>query len=156
MAKWDENFDSHRLAGPAFTKQMLHREKFGHDKDNDAFGLVVGRFRDQPMIWYSGGDLDSSTFMARLPQLRLAVICLSNMPMGNERRRRRRRCWRFCWAPSECGSAIPYRLFARATLARGGGSIGSRVSDLISFSTTLERTCVTPGSLNATSCRKRS
>jgi CubicO group peptidase (beta-lactamase class C family) len=83
LAKWDESFDSHRLAGPAFTRQMLHREKFRHDKDNDAFGLVFGDFQGRPMIWFSGGDVDTSTFMARLPEERLTVICLSNLPTGN-------------------------------------------------------------------------
>jgi CubicO group peptidase (beta-lactamase class C family) len=83
LAKWDESFSSDRLAGPAFTRQMLHREKFMHDKDNDAFGLVVGSFQGRQMIWFSGGDMDTSTFMARLPEAHLTVICLSNMPMGN-------------------------------------------------------------------------
>jgi CubicO group peptidase (beta-lactamase class C family) len=83
LAKWDESFSSDRLAGPAFTQQMLHREKFKHDKDNDAFGLVFGSFQGRQMIWFSGGDLDASTFMARLPGEHLTVICLSNMPMGN-------------------------------------------------------------------------
>ena len=34
------------------------------------------------MIWFSGADLDASTFMARLPADGLAVICLSNNPFG--------------------------------------------------------------------------
>jgi CubicO group peptidase (beta-lactamase class C family) len=83
LAKWDESFYSHRLGGPAFTEQMLHREKFEHDKDNDAFGLVFGSFQDRQMIWFSGGDVDTSTFMARLPAEQLTVICLSNIPTGN-------------------------------------------------------------------------
>lgn len=83
LVKWGENFHSNRLAGSAFTAQMLHREKFRHDKDNDAFGLVFGSFQGRQMIWFSGGDLDASTFMARLPEEKLTVICLSNMPTGN-------------------------------------------------------------------------
>ncbi len=83
LAKWDNNFYSDRLAGPAFTALMLRREKFAHDKDNDALGLVFGDFEGRQMIWFSGGDSDSSTFMARLPKDRLTVICLSNMPTGH-------------------------------------------------------------------------
>lgn len=83
LAKWDINFDTGRLRGPSFTAQMLHREKFDHDKDNDAFGLVFGQIGGRPMIWFSGGDVDGSTFMARLPDDHLTVICLSNMPMGD-------------------------------------------------------------------------
>jgi CubicO group peptidase (beta-lactamase class C family) len=83
LAKWDANFDSDNLAGPKFTQLMLRREMFHHDKDNDALGLVFGEFDGRPMFWFSGGDLDSSSFMARLPQERLTVICLSNMPRGH-------------------------------------------------------------------------
>lgn len=82
LAKWDANFYSNKLAGPQFTELMLRREKFGHDKDNDALGLVFGEFAGRPMLWFSGDDLDSSTFMARLPQDHLTVICLSNLPKG--------------------------------------------------------------------------
>lgn len=82
LAKWDKNFDDNRLA-PGFSELMLHREKFQHDKDNDAFGLVFGEFRGHKTIWFSGADLDASTYMARLPNDHLTVICLSNMPMGN-------------------------------------------------------------------------
>jgi CubicO group peptidase (beta-lactamase class C family) len=82
LAKWDASFDSNKLAGPQFTQLMLRREKFRHDKDNDALGLVFGEFDGRPMIWFSGGDLDSSTYMARLPEEHLTVICLSNMPRG--------------------------------------------------------------------------
>lgn len=82
LAKWDGNFYSNKLAGPQFTQLMLRREKFRHDKDNDALGLVFGEFGGRQMLWFSGGDLDSSTYMARLPKERLTVICLSNMPRG--------------------------------------------------------------------------
>ena len=83
LALWNESFDTNKLAGPAFTKQMLRRMRFDHDKDNDALGLVFGSYGGREMIWFSGGDLDASTFMARLPGEHLAVICLSNMPTGD-------------------------------------------------------------------------
>lgn len=83
LAKWDENFYSNQLAGSAFTTQMLSRMKFEHDKSNDAFGLVFGAFKGHQMIWFSGGDLDTSTYMARLPDLHLTVICLSNLLTGD-------------------------------------------------------------------------
>jgi CubicO group peptidase (beta-lactamase class C family) len=83
LARWNASFETARLAGPAFTKQMLQRMRFAHDKDNDAFGQVFGTFAGREMIWFSGGDLDASTFMARIPSEHLAVICLSNMPTGN-------------------------------------------------------------------------
>jgi CubicO group peptidase (beta-lactamase class C family) len=82
-AKWDAEFASPRVLGAAFIALMMHREKFAHDKDNDAFGLVYGDVDGKQMIWFSGGDLDGSTFMARLPAEELSVICLSNMPNGD-------------------------------------------------------------------------
>jgi hypothetical protein len=82
LAKWDANFDRNKLAGPQFTQLMLRHEKFEHDKDNDGLGLVFGEFDGRPMLWFSGDDLDSSTFMARLPGEHLTVICRSNMPRG--------------------------------------------------------------------------
>lgn len=62
---------------------MLKLMKFEHDKDNDAFGLVFGSFEGHEMIWFSGADIDASTFMARLPTERLTVICLSNLVPGD-------------------------------------------------------------------------
>jgi hypothetical protein len=35
------------------------------------------------MLDYSGGDTDTSTYMARFPDQHLTVICLSNMPLGD-------------------------------------------------------------------------
>lgn len=35
-----------------------------------------------PMLEYSGGDTDASSYMARFPEQRLTIICLSNMPLG--------------------------------------------------------------------------
>jgi hypothetical protein len=45
----------------------LRRERFQHDKDNDAFGLVHDVFDGRPMLWFSGADFDTSAYMARLP-----------------------------------------------------------------------------------------
>jgi CubicO group peptidase (beta-lactamase class C family) len=83
LAKWDANWYMPRLAGPAFTALMNKRMKFQHSKDNDAFGLVFGDYDGKEMIWYSGDDMDSSTYMVRFPAQRLTVICLSNNPLGD-------------------------------------------------------------------------
>jgi CubicO group peptidase (beta-lactamase class C family) len=83
LAKWDANWDNPKVGGPAFVALMLKRMKFQHNKDNDAFGLVYGSYKARPMIWYSGEDLDASTYMARFPDQRLTLFCLSNMPTGD-------------------------------------------------------------------------
>jgi hypothetical protein len=80
---WDRNWYTASLAGPAFTELMNHRQKFQHDKDNDAFGLVWRTRYGHPMLDYSGADTDTSTYMARFPEQGLTVVCLSNMPLGD-------------------------------------------------------------------------
>ncbi len=80
---WDRNWYSGTLAGPAFTELMNTRQKFQHDKDNDAFGLVWRVRYGTPMLDYSGADTDTSSYMARFPEKRCTIICLSNMPLGN-------------------------------------------------------------------------
>ena len=62
---------------------MNRRQKFQHDKDNDAFGLVWRLRFGHSMLDYSGGDTDTSTYMARFPEQHATVICLSNMPLGD-------------------------------------------------------------------------
>lgn len=80
---WDRNWYTGALAGPAFTDLMNRRQRFRHDKDNDAFGLVWRTRYGHPMLDYSGADTDASTYMARFPEQHLTVICLSNMPLGD-------------------------------------------------------------------------
>jgi len=72
-----------KLAGPQFVELMNKRERFQHDKDNDAFGLVGRSLYDHPMLDYSGGDTDTSTYMTRFPEQHITIICLSNMPLGD-------------------------------------------------------------------------
>jgi CubicO group peptidase (beta-lactamase class C family) len=83
LLRWDRNWYAETLAGHKFTDLMNRREKFPHEKDNDAFGLVWRSRFGHPMLDYSGGDTDASTYMARFPEQHLTVICLSNMPLGD-------------------------------------------------------------------------
>jgi CubicO group peptidase (beta-lactamase class C family) len=83
LARWDENFYSKRFGGPAFFDLMHRRERFGHPKDNDAFGLVHGRYKGLNTVWYAGGDLGFSSYMLRFPDQRTTVFVLSNMGDGN-------------------------------------------------------------------------
>ena len=80
---WDRNWYTGTVGGPQFTELMDKRIKFQHDKDNDAFGLVWRSNFGYPMLDYSGGDTDTSTYMARFPQQHFTIICLSNMPLGD-------------------------------------------------------------------------
>jgi CubicO group peptidase (beta-lactamase class C family) len=82
LTKWDANWYAPKLVGDAFTALMNKRMRFQHDKDNDAFGLVWRELYGRQMLDYSGGDTDTSTYMARFPAEQFTIICLSNMPLG--------------------------------------------------------------------------
>lgn len=77
---WDRNWYSGSLAGQEFTALMNRTQRFQHDKDDGAFGLVWRKRYGHPMLDYSGAD--TSTYMARFPDQHLTIICLSNMPLG--------------------------------------------------------------------------
>jgi len=83
LARWEGNWTSGKVGGPGFYALTHRREKFAHDKDNDAFGLVFGQYEGRTMVWYSGGDMDASTYIARFPDQKLTVVCLSNMLTGD-------------------------------------------------------------------------
>ncbi len=90
LARWDRNFETHQLGGPALTELRLSTMKFDHDKANDAFGLVWGEYGGRRTIWYEGGDLGFSSYMVRLPDDRLTVIVLANLGDGRAADRARR------------------------------------------------------------------
>jgi CubicO group peptidase (beta-lactamase class C family) len=83
LARWDENFYTRRFGGQPFSDLMHRRERFGHPKDNDALGLVHGRYKGLNTVWYAGGDLGFSSYMLRFPDQRTTVFVLSNMGDGN-------------------------------------------------------------------------
>jgi CubicO group peptidase (beta-lactamase class C family) len=83
LARWDRNFHTQRFGGRAFFDLMHRRERFAHPKDNDAFGLVLGRYKGLNTVWYAGGDLGFSSYMLRFPDQRTTVIVLSNLGDGN-------------------------------------------------------------------------
>ncbi len=82
LAKWDSQFRDHRLGGIELTELLLQTRAFEHEKANDAFGLVWGEYAGRRTIWYEGGDLGFSSYMARFPDDDLTVIVLSNLGTG--------------------------------------------------------------------------
>jgi CubicO group peptidase (beta-lactamase class C family) len=82
LAKWDANWYTGRLAGPAFTKIMTRRPKFRFGA-MDGMGLGFHSRFGEPTINYSGSDIDTSTFIERFPKERFTIVCLSNDPLGD-------------------------------------------------------------------------
>jgi CubicO group peptidase (beta-lactamase class C family) len=98
---WDRNWYAGTLAGPQFTELMNKRMKFEHDKDNDALGLVWRSSYGHPMLDYSGGDTDTSTYMARFRRStsRSSVFRTCRLEM---RKVRRTQCWIFSTVGASC------------------------------------------------------
>ena len=74
---------NHDVFGEEFWRLMLQTMQFEHDKANDAFGLVHGEYQGRPTIWYSGGDIDSSSYTVSLLDAGINVSCFSNNPLGS-------------------------------------------------------------------------
>ncbi len=79
---WDKNFYTQSVGGKAFYDLMHQRAKFNHDKDNDAFGLVFGKYRGEEIIWYAGGDIGFNSYVMRFPSQQLTIVCFSNLGEG--------------------------------------------------------------------------
>ncbi len=86
LKKWVVNFQTKAFGGEAFYNLMHRTMTFQHDKSNDAFGLVIGRFKTLETVWYEGGDWGFSSYMIRFPKNNLTLICLSNLGSGNSRK----------------------------------------------------------------------
>jgi CubicO group peptidase (beta-lactamase class C family) len=82
---WNQSFETHALGGAELTKLLESTMRFEHPKTNDAFGLVWGEYRGLKNLWYEGGDLGFSSYMARFPAERFTVIVLSNLGSGDAR-----------------------------------------------------------------------
>jgi CubicO group peptidase (beta-lactamase class C family) len=82
---WNESFYTHALGGAELTRLLESTMQFEHPKTNDAFGLVWGEYRGLKNLWYEGGDLGFSSYMARFPAERFTLIVLSNLGNGDAR-----------------------------------------------------------------------
>jgi|GEM_PF-1429166 len=82
-SKWQNELLSHSVLGDAFWSLMTRRQVFEHDKTNDAFGLVHGEQFGKPTLWYSGGDIDTSTYSIAFPEAGISISCFSNNPIDS-------------------------------------------------------------------------
>lgn len=81
--KWQNEVITREIFGPNFWKTMLSTMKFKHQKANDAFGIVHGRFDGEPTLWYEGGDIDGSSYSITFPDRKLNISCFSNNPFDS-------------------------------------------------------------------------
>ncbi|MEN1729421.1 MAG: serine hydrolase domain-containing protein [Pseudomonadota bacterium] len=81
--KWQEEMLSREVFGDDFWDLMLSTREFEHDKSNDAFGLVHGRYQGVATLWFAGSDIDGSSYMVASPEGNIAAACFSNNPLFN-------------------------------------------------------------------------
>jgi len=82
-SKWQTELLTHTVFGETFWSLMAGRRSFDHDKTNDAFGLVHGNQNDLESLWYSGGDIDASTYSIAFPNEEISISCFSNNPLDS-------------------------------------------------------------------------
>ena len=82
LLKWERNFFTKDFGGENFYTLMHRTEKFNHDRDNQAFGLYFGTFRDKTFVAWEGGTSGISSQIIRFPDDKIAIIVLSNMGSG--------------------------------------------------------------------------
>lgn len=79
---WQVEMMTHQRLGEDFWSLMTSTRAFDHSKVNDGFGLVVDDWEGRPVLWYSGGDIDTSTYGAVFPEAGYGVACFANDPFG--------------------------------------------------------------------------
>ena len=80
LQKWDENFYSGRVGGPAFLARQLERGKLSNGTQlTYAFGLEIGEYRGLPMVEHSGSTGGYRTDITRFPGEHASVVTMCNV-----------------------------------------------------------------------------
>ncbi|HZI29313.1 MAG TPA: serine hydrolase domain-containing protein, partial [Gemmatimonadaceae bacterium] len=79
LAKWLANFDDARVGGGRAMTRMLSTTPLNDSSPNNyAFGVSVGKYRDQPTISHSGGWASFSTYVLHFPAQKTGIVVLAN------------------------------------------------------------------------------
>ena len=80
LVKWDENFYTGTVGGPAFLAQQLQRGKLNSDSViSYAFGLTVSSYRGLPIVEHTGSTGGYRTVITRFPRQHTSVVVLCNV-----------------------------------------------------------------------------
>jgi len=80
LARWDDNFYSGMVGGPAVLQQMQTRGRLtSGDRLTYALGLSVSSYRGLPVVEHSGGDAGFRSHLLRFPEQQFSVAVLSNL-----------------------------------------------------------------------------
>lgn len=75
---WEQNFFSHQLGGTEFYDIMHQTMDFEHGRNNQAFGLYFGNYRERKFVAWEGATYGISAQVIRFPDEKVALIVLSN------------------------------------------------------------------------------
>jgi CubicO group peptidase (beta-lactamase class C family) len=79
LARWDENFYTGEVGGPALLAQMQEKGKLNNGNEIDyASGLEIGKYCGLRTIEHAGGDAAYRTNILRFPDQRFSVVVLAN------------------------------------------------------------------------------
>ena len=79
LARWDENFYTGEVGGPALLAQMQEKGKVKNGNEIDyASGLEIGKYRGLRTVEHAGGDAAYRTNILRFPDQRFSVVVLAN------------------------------------------------------------------------------
>ncbi len=79
LARWDENFYTGEVGGPALLAQMQEKGKLNNGKEIDyASGLVIGKYRGLRTVEHAGGDAAYRADILRFPDQHFSVVVLAN------------------------------------------------------------------------------
>ena len=79
LARWDENFYTGEVGGPALLAQMQEKGKFNNGKEIEyASGLVIGKYRGLRTAEHAGDDAAYRADILRFPDRHFSVVVLAN------------------------------------------------------------------------------
>ena len=79
LARWDENFYTGEVGGPALLAQMQEKGKLNNGKEIEyASGLEIGKYRGLRTVEHAGGDAAYRANILRFPDQRFSVVVLAN------------------------------------------------------------------------------
>jgi CubicO group peptidase (beta-lactamase class C family) len=79
LARWDENFYTGEVGGPALLAQMQEKGKLNNGNEIDyASGLEIGKYCGLRAVEHAGGDAAYRTNILRFPDQRFSVVVLAN------------------------------------------------------------------------------
>ncbi|NRB64101.1 MAG: beta-lactamase family protein [Saprospiraceae bacterium] len=83
LLKWTSNMETKKFGGQKFYDVMHTTLAFEHGRNNQAFGLYFGKYKNRESVAWEGGDYGISSQILRFPSDNVSIIVLSNLGSGN-------------------------------------------------------------------------